>query len=153
MVFTLIEEAKIFIEDLMEQKKQDRIIQAEQKQRELEAEEEARMEGNRVNSFSFLFIYLHVWKVTPESFSAWHLNFLREMEEIKMAASGGAAKKSATLKKLTGRELFEKDKNLVDESAFMDSNDVTIDYDLFQGIEGIDLDDEEDQALEFSDED
>ena len=91
--------------------------------------------------------------MTPESFSAWHLNFLREMEEIKMAASGGAAKKSATLKKLTGRELFEKDKNLVDESAFMDSNDVTIDYDLFQGIEGIDLDDEEDQALEFSDED
>ncbi|KAL1416209.1 hypothetical protein MTO96_006469 [Rhipicephalus appendiculatus] len=76
-------------------------------------------------------------RVTVESFMAWKSKFDAEMAEIRnkdkiLNASG----------KLTGRELFEKDKNLIDSDLqFMQEGeeDVKVDESLFQELEDLDL--------------
>lgn len=85
-------------------------------------------------------------KVTVESFLNWKNKFEREMgitqrKEQELAAA----------KKLTGRELFQRDTTLNDSDIkfLIEAGDsvenVKIDESLFQNIDDLELDDEEDE--------
>lgn len=94
MIFTLVSAAS----EWLNQHSDDKQIREEeakrlQKEREEEAER-VKFEGTRV---------------TVECFLAWKDKFDAEMAEIK-----NREKQNTTSLKLTGRELFEKDKNLID---------------------------------------
>uniref|UniRef100_A0A6M2E527 RWD domain-containing protein n=1 Tax=Amblyomma tuberculatum TaxID=48802 RepID=A0A6M2E527_9ACAR len=122
MIFTLVSASTEWLNQHTETVKFNK---AEAKRIQKEKDEEAervKFEGTRV---------------TVESFLAWKSKFDAELEEIRnkdktLIASG----------KLTGRELFEKDQNLVDSDLqFMQDGeeDVKVDESLFQELEDLDL--------------
>ncbi|XP_077540841.1 RWD domain-containing protein 1 [Haemaphysalis longicornis] len=122
MIFTLVSAATEWLnlhrEDVKSNKAEAKRLAKEKE----EAAERAKFEGTRV---------------TVECFLAWKQKFDAEMAEIRkrektLIASG----------KLTGRELFEKDKNLIDSDLqFMQEGeeDVKVDESLFQELEDLDL--------------
>uniref|UniRef100_A0A131XI71 RWD domain-containing protein n=1 Tax=Hyalomma excavatum TaxID=257692 RepID=A0A131XI71_9ACAR len=122
MIFTLVSAATEWLNQHTESVKfsKNEALRL-QKEKEEEAER-VKFEGTRV---------------TVESFLAWKSKFDAEMAEIRnrdktLNASG----------KLTGRELFEKDKNLIDSDLqFMQEGeeDVKVDESLFQELEDLDL--------------
>ncbi|XP_055946011.1 RWD domain-containing protein 1-like [Argiope bruennichi] len=128
MVYTLVSEAsewlsKRLVTTISEKKKAEelRIQKAEE-------EERTRFEGVRV---------------TVESFMTWKAKFDQEMAELKKLQ----AKEEVASKKLTGRELFEKDKTLVDSDLkfLQDEGEVKVDESLFQELDDLELqEDEED---------
>ncbi|GBO04065.1 hypothetical protein AVEN_141442-1 [Araneus ventricosus] len=82
-------------------------------------------------------------RVTVESFMTWKVKFDQEMAELKKIQ----AKEEVASKKLTGRELFEKDKTLVDSDLkfLQDEGEVKVDESLFQELDDLELqEDEED---------
>ena len=86
--------------------------------------------------------------MTVESFLVWRAKFDEE--------TGRAALKQAkeVNKKLTGRQLFERDASLANSDlAFIKEGDavegVSVDETLFQDLEDLDLDDEGDDDSEF----
>lgn len=98
--------------------------------------------------------------VTVESFLEWQQNFLAESQQV--AKSGGVqtramqaaiaidrmGKPPVSGGKLTGRQLFEKDKNLFSQdSQFLDDNDVTVDVDMFEGMRDLNVEDEVNEVL------
>ncbi|RKO93141.1 hypothetical protein BDK51DRAFT_5479, partial [Blyttiomyces helicus] len=123
-----------------------RIAAEEERRREEEEEiERARFVGN---------------KVTGESFDGWKIRFLAEIAGLikrgeklppaMHAAASVAGMLQATGKggKLTGRQLFEKDRSLAkSDMTFMEDGDVAVDLELFEGMEGLDADDEEENAV------
>lgn len=122
MIFTLVSTATEWLNQHTESVKFNKNEALRlQKEKEEEAER-VKFEGTRV---------------TVESFLAWKSKFDAEMAEIRnrdkiLNASG----------KLTGRELFEKDKNLIDSDLqFMQEGeeDVKVDESLFQELEDLDL--------------
>ncbi|XP_050027656.1 RWD domain-containing protein 1-like [Dermacentor andersoni] len=122
MIFTLVSAATEWLNQHTERVKFNKSETLRlQKEKEEEAER-VKFEGTRV---------------TVESFLAWKSKFDAEMAEIRnrdktLNASG----------KLTGRELFEKDTNLIDSDLqFMQEGeeDVKVDESLFQELEDLDL--------------
>lgn len=129
MVFVILSNVNEWLQLKSESTEQRKIEEKERKKREAEAEEMKRFEGTRV---------------TVESFMAWKRKFdveMAELEKQKHRDEGGN-------KKLTGRELFEKDKTMIEsdlkflsEDITLETDEVVVDESLFQEIEDLDLDD------------
>lgn len=113
MVFTMMGKAQEWLNLLKDRKKLERKEAAERRKREREEMEQKKFEGTRV---------------TVESFISWKLKFDAEMAEKNAA-------KVVDLTKLTGKEMFMRDKNLIDSDlAFPDADeadDVKVDESLF----------------------
>ncbi|KFM82658.1 RWD domain-containing protein 1, partial [Stegodyphus mimosarum] len=127
MVFTLVSEAS----EWLNKRLQDGILQRKEEEelriKKLEEEERNRFEGVRV---------------TVESFMSWKAKFDQEMVELKKLQ----IKDEVTTKKLTGRELFEKDQSLVDSDLqFLQEGEeeVKVDESLFQELDDLELQDED----------
>lgn len=88
--------------------------------------------------------------VTKESFAAWKRRFDAEMHAAKGAMNAKATDKN---KKLTGRQLFESDKNMImSDAKYADEGDVAVDMSLFeQEMENMDLPSDEDDEDEDED--
>ncbi|RUS22805.1 ubiquitin-conjugating enzyme/RWD-like protein [Endogone sp. FLAS-F59071] len=84
-------------------------------------------------------------RVTPQIFLEWKTRFEKEMAEKEAAERG----KFKDIKgKLTGRQLFESDKSLVQSDVnLIEEGDVAVDMSLFEREEGIesDMSDEDDE--------
>ncbi|CAL1674030.1 unnamed protein product [Lasius platythorax] len=131
MVFTLVSAAQEWLNVQWDKIKVRREETAAKKQREEEEAERRRFEGTRV---------------TVESFLSWKEKFDEEMGYTKrkeLADREG--------KKLTGRELFMTDKTL-DQSdlKFLDDGDaVKVDESLFQNLDDLDLEDDDEDDPDF----
>ncbi|XP_078698933.1 RWD domain-containing protein 1-like isoform X1 [Branchiostoma floridae x Branchiostoma belcheri] len=132
MVFTLVSAVQERLSELVEEKKKQAEEERERKQREEEEKEKKRFEGTRV---------------TIETFLAWKDRFDQEIAEKKKSK-----KEEDNSKKLTGKQLFERDTSLNDSDArFLDNEDITlgagdesveVDESLFQDMADLDLDEE-----------
>ncbi|KAJ3415937.1 RWD domain-containing protein 1 [Chytridiales sp. JEL 0842] len=140
------------LKEALEKRLTDRVEQKEREEEERrlreEEEERRRYQGT---------------KVTVESFNAWRVGFMKEMEELDKkaaaaaasAASGGpGAKRGKEDQKtrLTGRQLFEKDRSLAKSDVNMlQDGDVTVedfDKELFaEDMEGLEDSEEEDNVV------
>lgn len=128
MVFTLVNQTQEWINLLKDRKKLERQEEEERKKKELEELEHKKFEGTRV---------------TVESFIQWKLKFDSEI------ALKEKTNKNDLAGKLTGKEMFMTDKNLIDSDlSFVDGNedtDVQVDESLFADMEELeDFDEEED---------
>ncbi|XP_071800933.1 RWD domain-containing protein 1-like [Asterias amurensis] len=129
MVFILVSETQQFLNNKVDEDKkiQEEVkLQEEEQENQKREEEELKIKGKLMTIESFL-----IWK---ESFDKERLI----AREKKMAATQS--------QKLSGKELFERDHNLVDsDMALLDETDrVEVDESLFQEMEDLDLDVEED---------
>ncbi|KAF2885529.1 hypothetical protein ILUMI_20679 [Ignelater luminosus] len=125
MIFTLVSSAQEWLnvkwDDIKKRQDEEKL----RKEKELEELEMKKFEGT---------------KVTVESFLAWKKQFEEDL---------GIRKKKETNekenRKLTGRELFITD-NTLNESdlKFLDGEEVQVDESLFQDLEDLDIDDEDD---------
>lgn len=115
MVFSLVSKAQEWINSLKDRKLLERKEEAERKKREQEELEHKKFEGTRV---------------TVESFISWKLKFDTELQQLK-----GKLVKVEETRKMTGKEMFLSDKNLVDSDlSFADGNEedeVKVDESLF----------------------
>ncbi|KAJ1908171.1 rwd domain-containing protein [Tieghemiomyces parasiticus] len=76
-------------------------------------------------------------RVAPESFMAWKAKFDAEMAEIQRAQNSQKRNVEKN-KKLTGRQMFEKDKSLARSDAnFMEEGDTAVDASLFERVVSI----------------
>ena len=117
MIFTLVSRAFEWITQVKEQKKLERAQEEERKKQELEESERKKFEGTRV---------------TVESFIAWKRKFDSEMQSSQKVV------KVDDNRKLTGKEMFLTDKNLIDSDLNFpdlnndgDDDDVKVDETLF----------------------
>lgn len=126
MVFTLMSKTQEWLNVLKDRKKLERKEDAQRRQRELEELEHRKFEGTRV---------------TVESFISWKLKFDADMALLNKHV------KVVDPTKLTGKEMFLQDKDLInsDLSFAIDGNDegddVKVDESLFANE---DLDDDDD---------
>ena len=129
MVFTVVSSAKEWLENVVRSRREEKQRAEQERIRAEEEAERRRFEGT---------------KVTIESFTAWNTVFIQDLED-KMAADPVEAKKRAEKKdRLSGRQQFEKDRTLVkSDIAFMGDNEITVDIELFEGLEISDDEDEE----------
>lgn len=137
MTFTLVSTALEWLNKLKDTDGIRRKEAAERAKRELEEAERKKFEGTRV---------------TVESFMKWKMQFDQEMallakEQERVEASNGP-------KKLTGRELFERDKSLnesdlkfieEDKDVSYDLSGVKVDTKLFENLDDLDLEDDDDE--------
>lgn len=126
MVFTLVFVAKEWINKKCDEKKRQREEREEREKREEEELEMKKFEGTRV---------------TVESFLAWKQKF-----EAEMLISQVKIKQDAGSRKLTGKELFERDRSLnesdlqfLDEIECGDDNGVKVDESLFENLDDLEL--------------
>ncbi|KAI9203343.1 ubiquitin-conjugating enzyme/RWD-like protein [Polychytrium aggregatum] len=134
MVFTMHSTAKEALEVYVVERAERIQREIEERIRREEEEEAARYEGK---------------KVTPQVFEQWNAKFLKEMAELaaKEAQEKGInnQKKSAR----TGRQLFEKDKNLAkSDLAVLQEGDITADITeelLQKEMEGLDVEEDEEE--------
>lgn len=115
MIFTMVSIIKEELDNIVldAQKAEEEIIN-ERRRKEEEAEQ-AKFMGT---------------KVTVESFMAWKKKFDAEMLEKDEILKAQRAKELKG--KLSGRELFEKDKSLaLSDAKYMDQDDVTVDVSQF----------------------
>lgn len=152
MVFALSEFATECLLDILN-------TRIEKEAAAIDAEEEAKEAAERARTAGT--------KVTRESFAAWRTSFLAESKAlaasgavltgamaamVAVAMSGSmdnSTTKSGGAKKLTGRQLFERDTALATaDMALLDDTDVAVDITLFEGL-AIDDEgnDEEDQGV------
>uniref|UniRef100_A0A336MZ64 CSON006670 protein n=1 Tax=Culicoides sonorensis TaxID=179676 RepID=A0A336MZ64_CULSO len=134
MIFTLVSSAQEYLNQRWDDLKQEKEREAQRKLEELEEMERKRFEGTRV---------------TVETFLKWRNEFEQDMgiaEKRSKDHSGG---------KLTGRELFLQD-NTLNESdikflmeAGENIENVKIDESLFQNIEDLELDSDDDDDPDF----
>ncbi|CAF0966462.1 unnamed protein product [Adineta ricciae] len=108
----------------------------ERRQREEEEAEHKRFEGTRV---------------TVESFIKWKVKFDAEQNELKKVVKVDETE----LKKLTGRQLFEKDRSLYDSDIQFISGEggevVEVDESLFEDMLDLELDDAGSTGIDLSD--
>lgn len=139
MVFTLVSAAQEWLSMSWDNAKKSAEDEKEKRLREEEEAEQKRFEGTLVN---------------PETFYAWKAKFDAEFAHLKAAREKDTGK-------LTGREMFMRDKTLIesdlkfledseDSKPFDDDDNVKVevDEDLFKDVEELDIGDEE-----FSDSD
>jgi len=114
MIFTLVSAAQEWLNVKLEESVKQKQEASERLQREQEAAEIKRFDGT---------------VVTVESFLKWKAQFDAEMSSMKKTIS-----KDEINKKLTGRELFERDQTLneSDMKFLMDEEILEIDESLFQ---------------------
>ncbi|KAG8186832.1 hypothetical protein JTE90_020510 [Oedothorax gibbosus] len=127
MVFTLVSEASEWLNKRIVDNIEKREKAEELRIQKAEEEERNRFDGVRV---------------TVESFMSWKAKFDQEMEELKKLQG----KQEVISNKLTGRELFEKDKTLVDSDLkFLQDGEeeVKVDESLFQELDDLELDEED----------
>lgn len=99
-------------------------------------------------------------KVTQESFQNWKSEFAAEIRALKKSGAtlSPAMQAFAVVSKLfqdtskngklTGRQLFERDSSLATgDMALMDETDVAVDFTLFEGLEDLDLEDEQENQV------
>jgi hypothetical protein len=86
-------------------------------------------------------------RVTVESFMAWRSKFEAEMDRLNKKEM---ANKLELSKKLTGRQLFETNKSLIESDLqFLDESvddvdfDVKVDESLFQDLDDLDLEEDD----------
>lgn len=136
MVFTLVSAANEWLQQRCDSLSKRRVEEAERKKLEAEAEEMRRFEGT---------------KVTVETFLSWKREFDAEMASLEKTKA-----KTELGKKLTGRELFEKDTSLIEsdlkfleeeggEAAVAPADVGAVDESLFQDVEDLEIDDLEDE--------
>jgi len=124
MVFTLVSATQEFLNNKVDE---DKKLQTEEQRKKEEAEDRAREEEEQK---------LKGTLVTIETFLAWKDKFDQErLAEKKKKLP------SEQSKKLTGKQLFEKDHTLYDsDMALLDESDrVEVDESLFQEMEDLDL--------------
>ncbi|KAH9063458.1 RWD-domain-containing protein [Lactarius vividus] len=146
MTFTIIsqlrEQLSSFIRTRSERRKKD----ARELERKALEEEEARTRGT---------------PVTVKSFTEWKIKFDREVSLRKMRTEEEklktmTAKEREEFKKiaarLTGRQLFERDKNLAtSDTSLLEEGTVSVDISQYERV--TDKEDDEEDRLEFSDSD
>ncbi|XP_022905603.1 RWD domain-containing protein 1 [Onthophagus taurus] len=127
MIFTLVSSAQEWLNVKWDDIKKARDEEAQKRLKQEEEEELKRFEGTRV---------------TVESFLNWKTKFYEDMGYLKKKE---ISDKEA--KKLTGRELFLRDKTMNESDLkFLDEGDaVKVDESLFQDLDDLDLDDEDDE--------
>ncbi|XP_064214130.1 RWD domain-containing protein 1 [Tribolium castaneum] len=130
MIFTLVSSAQEWLNVRWEGVKKERDEEAARKLREEEEAERKRFEGTRV---------------TVETFLKWKTKF---EDEMGIAKKREISEKEG--KKLTGRELFMTDVTLneSDLKFLEDGEGVKVDESLFQDMDDLDLDDEEDEDFD-----
>ena len=109
MVFTLLQIGSEWLNKRKDEDEARRKEIEERRLREIEEAENKKFEGTRV---------------TVESFMKWKTAFDEEMTEIKRKL-----KEKENVKKLTGRELFEKDKTLNESDLKFLEDDKDVSYD------------------------
>lgn len=127
MTFTLVSVAIDWINRIADQKRREFKEARDKKKREEEEAERKKFEGTRV---------------TVESFLVWRTKFEEEMHKNDKTWSA----KQEVNKRLTGKQLFEQNKNLIESDlAFLDDQDadidVKVDESLFQDMEDLDIED------------
>lgn len=137
MTFTLVSSALEWLNKLKDDDIVRRKEAADKAKRELEEAERKKFEGTRV---------------TVESFMRWKMQFDQEMSLL--AKKQQESEPSDGPKKLTGRELFEKDKSLnesdlkfieEDKDISYDITGVKVDTKLFEDLDDLDIEDEDDE--------
>ncbi|KAL7751184.1 hypothetical protein RI367_003389 [Sorochytrium milnesiophthora] len=136
MVFTIVQALKERLAEDVRRKQQVHTEAEEARIRKEEEEELKRFQGTRV---------------TAERFLEWKVMFDREMAELEQRrldaeAHATRATKLGRATKLTGRQLFESDKSMVNSDAgFIADDDESVDLSLFeQEVGAIDISDDED---------
>lgn len=84
--------------------------------------------------------------VNAETFEAWRTKFAAEMEQGKKSGEQRPAEAAAAVAagKLTGRQLFEQNKVLAtSDVAFLGDTDAVLDESAFEGLDTLDLEDDE----------
>ncbi|XP_075677358.1 RWD domain-containing protein 1 isoform X1 [Dermatophagoides pteronyssinus] len=128
MIFTLVTRTSEWLNQLKQRKIFERKEAQLKRKQEIEELERKKFEGTRV---------------TVETFIAWKLKFDAEMAEL--AARKNKEMKKDDPNKLTGKEMFLRDKNLIDSdlnfgdivagSDDFDDVDVKVDESLFQDLD------------------
>jgi len=145
MTFTLVSHLRESLSTLVRTRAEKRKKVEMEKERIALEEEEARTRGT---------------PVTLESFKAWKLKFDKELA-VKKAHEDDERLRGATPKereewkrigtRLTGRQLFERDKNLGDDDTLMEEGTVSVDFSQYER-ERVE-EEEEDNGVTFSDSD
>jgi len=136
MIFSLVSSAQEWLNQRHDTSKQAKEVEAERKQMEQEESERKKFEGTRV---------------TVETFLTWRNQF-----EIDMGITLKKEKASQAAIKLTGKELFLRD-NTLNESdikflieAGENIESVKIDESLFQNIDDLELDSDDDDDPDYA---
>jgi len=129
MTFTLVSVAIDWINRKSDEKRTELKLLLEQKHREAEEAERKKFEGTRVS---------------VETFMAWRKKFDEEMQKLDTSFKA----KQEISKKMTGKQLFETNKNLIESDLqFLDDTDidtdVKVDESLFQDLDDLDLEEVE----------
>ncbi|XP_003215622.1 RWD domain-containing protein 1 isoform X1 [Anolis carolinensis] len=130
MIFTLVSAVQEKLNEIVDQIKTRR--EEEKKQQEKEAEEAEKQT-------------FHGTPVTIETFLSWKAKFDAELLEIKRKKM--KEEEQSGKNKLTGKQLFERDHNLdTSDIQFLEDagNSVEVDESLFQEMDDLELEDEED---------
>ncbi|XP_059690300.1 RWD domain-containing protein 1 isoform X2 [Gavia stellata] len=130
MIFTLVSAVQDKLNEIVDQIKTRREEEKKQKEREAEEEEKQRFHGT---------------PVTIENFLNWKAKFDAELLEIKRKKM--KEEEQAGKNKLSGKQLFEMDHNLdTSDIQFLEEagNSVEVDESLFQEMDDLELEDEED---------
>ncbi|XP_009879634.1 PREDICTED: RWD domain-containing protein 1 [Charadrius vociferus] len=130
MIFTLVSAVQEKLNEIVDQIKTRREEEKKQKEREAEEEEKQRFHGT---------------PVTIENFLNWKAKFDAELLEIKRKKM--KEEEQAGKNKLSGKQLFEMDHNLdTSDIQFLEEagNSVEVDESLFQEMDDLELEDEED---------
>ncbi|XP_072853664.2 RWD domain-containing protein 1 isoform X1 [Pogona vitticeps] len=132
MIFTLVSAVQEKLNEIVDQIKTRR--EEEKKQKEKEAEEAEKVKQ-----------CFHGTPVTIENFLNWKAKFDAELLEIKRKKM--KEEEQSGKNKLTGKQLFETDHNLdTSDIQFLEEagNSVEVDESLFQEMDDLELEDEED---------
>uniref|UniRef100_UPI00358F64C7 RWD domain-containing protein 1 n=1 Tax=Myxine glutinosa TaxID=7769 RepID=UPI00358F64C7 len=137
MIFTLVSAVQEHLNELVDQIKSQKDKEVERKQLEQEEAESKRFQGT---------------PVTIENFLAWQIGFNLEYAEVrrkKCQRDDDLAMKC----KLTGKQLFERDRNLdTSDMQFLEEGDnVEVDESLFQDLDDLALEDDENADLNPAD--
>jgi len=136
MVFTLVTAALEWMNELWDKRIKDKEEAEERKIREAEEAEMKRFEGTRV---------------TEETFAVWKASFDLEMAMLNKDKDSEKDKEN---RRLTGRELFLKDKTLgASDLKFVEEGEVPIDESLFDDLDDLDLDDDDEDDPDFDPDD
>ncbi|KAM8952583.1 RWD domain-containing protein 1 [Pelodytes ibericus] len=130
MIFTLVSAVQEKLNEIVDMKKTRKEEEKVQKEKEAEEAEKVRFHGT---------------PVTIENFLSWKAKFESELAEMRRKILKEEEQSGKI--KLTGKQLFERDHNLdTSDIKFLEEagNSVEVDESLFQDLDDLELDDEDD---------
>ncbi|XP_072264893.1 RWD domain-containing protein 1 [Pyxicephalus adspersus] len=130
MIFTLVSAVQEKLNEIVDQVKTRREEEKLKKEKEAEEAEKVRFHGT---------------PVTIENFLSWKAKFETELAELRRKKQ--KEEEQSGKNKLTGKQLFERDHNLdTSDIKFLEEagNNVEVDESLFQDLDDLELDDEDD---------